>query len=210
MTADTPRSPASPIEFYFDFLSPFGHFASLRIDELAARHGRSVDWRPMLLGISVLKGMHAQPILGTPLKGDDIRREALRYMRLHHLSVRRALVMPTMNPLPAARLFAGLRVHAANHAKPFARAAYAAYWQGKIDICKPETLTPVAAAAGMPEPLLRQALADPGAAPLLRKQVDEALAHGVFRSPFFIVDDEPFLGCDKPALIDTWLAEGGW
>ena len=41
---------ANPFDFYFDFSSPYGYFASTRIDELAARYGRSVVWRPMLLG----------------------------------------------------------------------------------------------------------------------------------------------------------------
>jgi hypothetical protein len=43
----------SPIQFHFDFISPFGYFASLRIDELARRHGREVEWTSMLLGVSV-------------------------------------------------------------------------------------------------------------------------------------------------------------
>ena len=44
----------APLHFYFDFISPFGYFASLRIEELASRHGRSVDWHSRLLGGSVL------------------------------------------------------------------------------------------------------------------------------------------------------------
>jgi 2-hydroxychromene-2-carboxylate isomerase len=40
--------PVSPIDFYFDFSSPYGYFASLRIDELAARYARTVNWRPYL------------------------------------------------------------------------------------------------------------------------------------------------------------------
>ena len=42
-----PAEAATPIRFYFDFISPFGYFASLRIDELARRHGREVDWTSM-------------------------------------------------------------------------------------------------------------------------------------------------------------------
>ncbi|HXQ41619.1 MAG TPA: DsbA family protein, partial [Candidatus Udaeobacter sp.] len=41
---------SSAIDFYFDFSSPYGYLATTRIDELAARHGRSVAWRPFLLG----------------------------------------------------------------------------------------------------------------------------------------------------------------
>ena len=33
---------AEPIDFYFDFSSPYGYLASTEIDGLAARHGRSV------------------------------------------------------------------------------------------------------------------------------------------------------------------------
>jgi 2-hydroxychromene-2-carboxylate isomerase len=47
---------AAPLAFYFDFISPYGYFASLR-----SRTGRApwphVDWRPMLLGVAVLKVM---------------------------------------------------------------------------------------------------------------------------------------------------------
>ena len=39
-----------PIDFYFDFLSLYGYFASLRIEAVAARHGRTVRWNSMLLG----------------------------------------------------------------------------------------------------------------------------------------------------------------
>ena len=41
----------APLEFWFDFSSPYGYLAAQRIEALAQRHGRSVDWRPMLLGV---------------------------------------------------------------------------------------------------------------------------------------------------------------
>ncbi len=37
---------SNPIEFWFDFSSGYAYFAAQTIDELAARHGRSVLWRP--------------------------------------------------------------------------------------------------------------------------------------------------------------------
>jgi len=45
---------------------------------------------------------------------------------------------------------------------------------------------------------------------LLRAAVDRSLAKGVFGSPFFIIDGEPFFGLDKMELIEEWLATGGW
>lgn len=58
-----------PIDFYFDFSSPYGYLAAQKIDELAARHGRQVKWRPILLGV-VFKQTGAAPLTLIPLKGE--------------------------------------------------------------------------------------------------------------------------------------------
>ena len=44
--------PTDPIEFWFDFSSAYAYFASAGIDNLAQRHGRSVLWRPFMLGVA--------------------------------------------------------------------------------------------------------------------------------------------------------------
>ena len=31
------------IDFYFDYSSPYGYFAAMKIDDLAAKNGRSVN-----------------------------------------------------------------------------------------------------------------------------------------------------------------------
>ncbi len=41
---------AEPIDFYFDFSSPYGYLGSLSIDAVAAKHGREVTWRPYMMG----------------------------------------------------------------------------------------------------------------------------------------------------------------
>ena len=44
----------------------------------------------------------------------------------------------------------------------------------------------------------------------LRSETEAALAHGVFGSPFIIVDGEPFWGHDRLEQAERWLATGGW
>ena len=51
----------SPVEFFFDFNSPYGYIAAHNIDDIAARHGRTVDWKPFLLG-AVFKVTGAVPL----------------------------------------------------------------------------------------------------------------------------------------------------
>jgi 2-hydroxychromene-2-carboxylate isomerase len=203
-------SAAAPLDFWFDFISPFGYFASLRIDDLAARHGRTVAWHPLLVGVTVLKVMGLKAIPATPLKGEYAARQIARYGRRHGLQLARDPLAPPMNPLPAGRCFAWLLAHAPAHAKPFARAALHAHWAEGRALDQPAELLAAAAAAGLPADLAQAAVAAPDAAALLRAEVDAAVARGVFGSPFFIADGEPFFGLDNLELLDEWFARGGW
>ncbi len=203
--------PAGPaLDFWFDFISPYGFLASLRIDDIAARHGREAQWHPLLIGVTVMKVMGLPPLMQTPLKKDYVPREIARYCRRHGIAIARDFGKPPMNPLPAARVMAWLLANEATCAKAFARAAFADYWQRDIDLDTPESLRQSAARAALPKAAIDAALADPQAGTLLRAEVDRAVARGVFGSPFVIVDDEPFFGVDKMELLDDWLAAGGW
>src|SRR5690606_22459946 len=72
----------APIEFYFDFISPYGYFGSEKIAGIASRFERRVDWKPVLLGITVLKVMGLKPLMDTPLKSDYIRHDKQRMAKL--------------------------------------------------------------------------------------------------------------------------------
>jgi 2-hydroxychromene-2-carboxylate isomerase len=199
-----------PIEFWFDFISPFGYLASLRIDAIAAHHGRTVDWRPLLLGVTVLKVMGLPAVPQTPLKGPYAQRQIARYVRRHGVSLARDPAAPPMNPLPAGRLFAWLRVNAQAHAKTVAQAIFDAYWAQGRAMDDAAALREVALRAGAPPDVVDAGLADRSAAALLRAEVDAAIAVGAFGSPFVIVDGEPFFGVDNLELVEQWLASGGW
>ena len=204
----------APLHFYFDFISPFGYFASLRIDTLAARHGRAVQWHPMLLGVSVMKVMGLKPLLDTPLKGPYTARDVLRYARLHGIALGRAPDAPMMNPLTAGRTFAWAKRHHPDSAKALAQAMLHAYWHDGIDLSEPVALLAIA----LPAPVLATVTAanlvaaaqSPDAAQLLRDEVDASLKAGVFGSPTVVVDGEVFWGVDKLEQVETWLERGGW
>jgi len=205
-----PMNDRAPLQFWFDFISPFGYLASLRIDALAAKHGRTVEWHPLLLGVTVLKVMGLKAIPQTPLKGDYAGRQIARYLRRHGLKLGRDPGAAPMNPLPAGRLFAWLLVHAPAHAHAFAQAALHAHWAEGKPLDQEAELLAAAARAGVPAGTAAAGIADPEAATLLRREVDNAIAMGAFGSPFVIVDGEPFFGVDNLELVDEWLARGGW
>jgi 2-hydroxychromene-2-carboxylate isomerase len=210
-TSDLAAAGPASIDFYFDFISPFGYFASLRIDALAARHGRKVEWRSMLVGVTVLKVMGLKPMMEIPLRGDYLKHDAARYMRRHGITMKRPVERTPTNPVIAGRAFHWLRVHAPDRARAAAEALYAAYWveDGPLD-----TVERVADIAGLGVAADRRAVLDGiasgEAAMLLRQEVDASIARGIFGSPSFLVDGELFFGVDKLDLLDEWLTVGGW
>jgi 2-hydroxychromene-2-carboxylate isomerase len=195
---------AEPIDFYFDFSSPYGYLASTEIDALAARHGRKVIWRPFVLGAAFkLTGQRA--LTEQPLRGDYARRDFARSARL--LGV--PLKMP--EPFPFFALAASRAcywVEARSQAKSLAKAVYhAAFGEGR-DITPVQVVAEIARGLGIEG--LEQGLEQPATKAALRDATDQALARGVFGSPFFIVDGEPFWGHDRLDQLDRWLATGGW
>ena len=43
------------IDFYFDFLSPYGYFGSTQINDIAERNGYEVNWKVFLVGAAFKK-----------------------------------------------------------------------------------------------------------------------------------------------------------
>jgi 2-hydroxychromene-2-carboxylate isomerase len=95
----------APLGFYFDFISPYAYLGSVGIERIAVKHGRVVDWRPMLLGISMFKVMGLKAIPDTPLKGPYVLRDLPRFARLLGIPFSENAVIK-MAPLPALRAFA--------------------------------------------------------------------------------------------------------
>ncbi len=199
-----------PIRFYFDFISPYGYFAALRIEELAARHGRTVQWSSMLLGVSVMKVMGLKPLMDTPLKGSYTGRDVLRHARRLGLGFRRAPEAPPMNPLTCGRAFQWALRHHPAQAAALALALMDAYWLGGLDLSTPESLRAVALPEGIDPGELVAGAASAEAAGWLREAVDASLQAGVFGSPTIVVDGEMFWGVDRLEEVDRWLATGGW
>jgi 2-hydroxychromene-2-carboxylate isomerase len=201
---------AAALAFHFDFISPYGYFASLRVEELAARHGRTVDWRPMLLGVAVLKVMGLKPLLETPLKGDYIRRDVLREARRQGVRLGRDLNASVGNPLPPARAFCWVKQHQPEQAAAMAHALFHAFWAEGRDLSTPEAVGAIRLPAGIDAAAVVAGAASDEAATLLRNAVAASIKEGIFGSPTIVVDGEPFWGNDRLGDVDAWLASGGW
>ena len=86
----------APVDFYFDFSSPYGYVAAELADDTEKRIGRPLAWRPMLLG-PVFKLNGAQPLTMVPMKGDYSKRDFVRTARLHKVPFRQPDKFPIMS-----------------------------------------------------------------------------------------------------------------
>jgi len=134
---------ASPIEFYFDFSSPYGYLAAQRIDEVADAHDRAVKWKPFLLG-ALFKTTGAQPLLGIPMKGDYARRDIARSARLFDIPFKLPKRFPFMS-VAACRAFYWLCERDADESKVLAQALYAQAFAKRRSIAYAAELAAVAA-----------------------------------------------------------------
>jgi 2-hydroxychromene-2-carboxylate isomerase len=206
MTSDAMKT---PIEFYFDFSSPYGFLAAERVEALAAKHGRSVDWHPVLLGV-VFKQTGGVPLTQAPIKGDYSKHDMARSARLYGIDgFRMPSVFPIATQAPA-RIVLWLRERDAAAMGRIVHALYRAFFIDDIDISSPDTAASVAARAGVDGAAARAAIDDPAIKDALKRENEQAMARGVCGSPFIIVDGEPFWGADRLDQVDRWLATGGW
>lgn len=198
----------APIDFYFDFSSPYGYLAAEVIDTIADKHGRAVLWHPILLGVA-FKAMGAQPLPNVPLKGEYVERDVARSARFLGLPFK----APTHFPVPsqhAARAFLWLNDRNTELARNFARTVYRAYFVEDRNISEPDVVLDIAAALGADRAELSAAIVSGALKERFKAEVDVAIARGVFGSPFFIVEGEPFWGVDRLPQLERWLAEGAF
>ena len=198
----------SPIEFWFDFSSPYGYIAAQLIDDVAARHGRSVDWHPILLG-PIFKSVGTAPLTLLPIKGEYSKHDFARTARYHKVPFRLPEKFPAGTQV-AARAFYLIADGDAVLARDFARRVYRAYFADGRDVADPAVVMELAAAAGadtaaLAEPLKGEAIKD-----RVKAEVADAMKAGVFGSPHFIVDGEPFWGVDRIPMMEEWMRTGGW
>ena len=197
-----------PIEFYFDFSSPYGYLAAQRIDEVAEEHDREVVWKPFLLGV-LFKTTGAQPLLEIPMKGDYARRDLARSARLFEIPFTVPTPFPFMS-VAACRATYWLSDLDEAAGKALARALFDEAFGEGVSIDEPAAVAQVAADLGHDEEEVLAAIKNPRVKDRLRGEVDAAVKKGVFGSPYIIVDDEPFWGYDRLEDVSLWLESGGW
>jgi 2-hydroxychromene-2-carboxylate isomerase len=197
----------APVRFYFDFSSPYSYIASEWIEALAARHGRTVRWHAILLGVTFQAAELRSPV-HYPIKRDYSYHDFARSARFEGVPYEqpRPFPIPTQN---AARVFWWLAdTQGLAAAAAWARAGLRAYFVRGVALNDTAALKQLATQSGLDADAAEQVWNDPAWKERLKRANDEALAAGVFGAPWFNVDGEPFWGNDRKPQVERWLAQG--
>jgi 2-hydroxychromene-2-carboxylate isomerase len=196
---------AEPIRFYFDFTSTFSYIAIHKIDALAARYGRAVEWSAVSLGhLFQAQGITPPPNIPAKLKylSIDFARSC------DHAGLPCRLPTPFPPDVKLARYafwYLKARDEALSH--DFARAVSSAVFGRGETITDAETI--FAACRHIPGIALadiQTAGADMGAKRAVIKAVEAAVTDGMAGAPYIIVDGEPFWGADRLDFVERKLA----
>jgi 2-hydroxychromene-2-carboxylate isomerase len=198
---------AAPIEFYFDFSSPYGYITSHLIDDLAAKHGREVIWRPYLMGAAFsVTGIN--PPDQQAIRFDYARHDFERTARFHGIPFKLPEAFPIAAVAPCRAVY--WLAEDAEKAKAMAKALYHAYFVDGRNISDAEVTADVAAELGHSRDAALAGLQDPAVKDRLKSETGAAIERGIFGSPFIIIDGEAFWGSDRLDMVDKWLETGGW
>lgn len=196
----------APIDFHFDFSSPYSYIASEWIEALAARHGRTVEWHAILLG-ATFAAAELKPPVAYPIKRDYALQDFARSARFEGVPFKQPeeFPIPTQN---AARVYWWLRSQDAGRAIAWARAGLRAYFARGVVLSNPTQLRQLCADSGIDADAAEAAWNDPAWKARLKEENDSAIAAGIFGAPSFVVDGELFWGNDRKPQIERWLSQG--
>lgn len=197
------------IDYFFATVSPFTYLAGRRLEEIAQRHGATIDYKPIdVLALFTRTG-------GTHPSERHESRKAYRLQELRRQAVKAGMpinLQPAFFPVngaPSSYAFIAAQAEVAKGGSgdlgALVHGFTRAVWAEDRNIADDAVIRDVLKGAGF-DP----ALADKGlllGAETWPKNLDEAVARGVFGVPFYITDgDERFWGQDRLDDLDAHLA----
>ena len=192
------------IDYFFTVMSPWCYLAGDRLEAIAARQGATIRY-------VALDGPALFPRTGGQVLAERHEsRKAYRLQELARWSKRLGMKLDLqpmffpVNPAPASYAIIAAAAAGGGDLGALVRAFPRAVWAEGRNIAEDEVVKAILAETGF-DP----AVADRGmfmAAAGYTRNLDEAVARGVFGLPFYIVGEERFWGQDRLDLLEEHLA----
>lgn len=197
------------LEFFFDCSSPWTYLCFSRIEELAARTGAEMVWKPILVGgvfNAVNEDVYETRANPHPVKSRYYVKDLQDWARYCGVKIGQPPVFPVraIDPMRAV-----LVAQEEGKLPAFAWGLFEAYWGDLKDISQPEILAAVAEKAGLDPEMVAGRIRDDDIKGRLRANTDELIARGGFGSPtMFVNGDDMYFGNDRLPLLEDALKRG--
>ncbi len=192
------------IDYYFSLISPWTYMGDAKLREIASRAGARIVYKPMKLA-TVFPATG-----GLPLAKRAPQRQDYRLVELARWSASLGLPL-TLHPkyFPADESRAAALVLAAlANGEDVGKLVYAilsAVWVGEGNIADDQTLRQLADGVGLDGEKLLIAADSPDSLAEWDKNSEDAITVGVFGSPFYVINGEPFWGQDRLHMVEAAL-----
>jgi len=190
------------IECFFDCSSPWTWLGFRNLQPLAAECGRSVRWRPILVGgvfNAVNPSVYASREHPVPAKQAYMRKDLQDWARLAGLDIRHP---PSVFPVNSVKAMRGcIWIEPRGLLVPFAEAVFEAYWTRDQDISQDAVLASVCEGLGIDPVEFAAGIARQDVKDALRANTEELMARGGFGSPTFFIGDDMYFGNDRLPLV---------
>ncbi|HEX8699043.1 MAG TPA: 2-hydroxychromene-2-carboxylate isomerase [Myxococcaceae bacterium] len=192
---------ATPIRFFFDYISPYAYLAWTQLPTLAARHGRTLEPVPVLFA-AVLNALGTRGPAEVPPKRVYLFKQTCRIAHGFKVPFTPPPAHP-FNPLLALRVTEAVTDPAAR--QRLVSALYSASWGDGSGVEGPERVGAVLASVGLEAKALLAAAQTPGIKDGIRRNTEELLALGGFGVPSYTADGELFFGVDSLGHFEQFL-----
>lgn len=190
------------IDFYFDFISPFGYLANVRLPALARKWKYTVRYRPVdVMAAKIAAGNSGPSTRAIPAKARYIRQDRLRWARRYGVPMNdpKAFLSPRLN----SGVFHAVRAGAAER---YVDAAYHQVWGVGVDPDDDGVLAGIAETLGWDVRAFLAYVNSAEARAEYAASQDEAQQRGVFGVPMMVVGEQMFWGNDRLEFLEECLA----
>lgn len=192
------------VEFFFDFGSPYTYLAYHQLPKIAARHGATIIWRPMLLG-GVFQATGNKSPIEIPAKGRYSLIDLQRWAQHFGVPLQMNPHFP-INTLPLMRGAVAMQLRSEVEFQRYVAVIFRAMFEHPRNLNQPEEVAAVLAENGMDPTAFVDLINAPAAKEKLKENTAQAVARGVFGAPTFFVGEQMFWGQDRLDFVEQALA----
>ena len=193
------------IDYYFSTLSPYAYLAGTRLEDIAARHAADIAYKPLDI-ITLFARTGGQPPqerhpARIAYRAQDLPRQARKLEMPLNLEPAH---WPT-NPAPSSYAIIAAQAAGGGDIGALVQGVLRACWAEERDIAEDAVIGACLEAAGFDRALTMTGLLS--GAETYAANLEDAVAAGVFGSPFYVVDScQTFWGQDRLGDLDAHLA----